>query len=84
LSRSRQVVTALLISLMIDIDSYCWSRVERPVSSPRGKSACVSFLPFRFFGFGIGVTNSAFRRVSTMACVGWPSLSSSQWRAGAT
>lgn len=34
--------------------------------------------PLRFRGFGVGVMNSAVRRVSMICCVGWPWLSSSQ------
>ena len=36
----------------------------------------------RFFGFGIGVMNSARRRRSTICWVGWPDASSSQCRSG--
>lgn len=50
-------------------DSYCWVRVDWPVSSLKGRDSAdsFSFLPLRFFGLGIGLMNSANRR-SSMIC----------------
>ena len=73
--------TSARTSLMIDVGSYCCAWVEIP--SPSSVTApAASALVLRFFGFGIGVTKSARRRLSTIFCVGWPVSSSSQWRAG--
>jgi hypothetical protein len=55
--------------------SYCCFSVDSPLPSSNGKPPCDSF---RFFGFGIGVMNSALRREWMTCCVGWPCASSSQ------
>ena len=56
---------------MIEVGSYCCSSVESPLPSSKTMSSCLA-APFRFFGFGIGVMNSARRRRSMIRCVGWP------------
>ncbi len=66
---------------MIEVGSYCCSFVESPLPSSKTISSCAA-ARFRFFGFGIGVMNSARRRVSRILCVGCPCSSSSQCRAG--
>jgi len=61
LGKARHVSTFWRTSLMIDVGSYCCSLVERPFPSSKTISSCCFF---RFFGFGIGVMNSALRRLS--------------------
>ena len=43
---------------MIGVGSYCWSFVESPLPSSKTIS-CWPLRFLRFFGFGIGVMNSA-------------------------
>ena len=58
-------------------------RLRRDARRPRRRRAPAGRLPrLRFFGLGIGVMNSARRRLSMICCVGWPCSSSSQCRAG--
>ena len=54
--------------MMVVASSYCCSAVESPFASPRTISGWVEAL--RFFGFGIGVMNSARRRYSLVWFVG--------------
>jgi hypothetical protein len=56
---------------MIGVGSYCCSAVERPTPSLKTRDSCVEGF-FRLRGFGIGVMNSARRRLSTICCVGCP------------
>ena len=65
---------------MIEVGSYCCAAVESPF--PSSKTICSWVADaFRFFGFGIGVMNSARRRLSSKRPVGCPLSSSSQcWR----
>ena len=55
---------------------------KAPCPRRNTKSSPGSADSLRFRGFGIGVMNRAGRRVSMICCVGWPSPSSSQCRAG--
>ena len=60
--RLRHASTWPRTSLMIEVGSYCCSLVESPLPSSKTKSCCAG-AAFRFFGFGIGVMNSARRRI---------------------
>ena len=44
---------------MIGVGSYCCSSVDRPVALVEDAARCCAVPRFRFFGFGIGVMNSA-------------------------
>ena len=66
---------------MMGVGSYCWAAVDTPAPSSKTNPVC-PLARLCFFGRGIGVMNRASRRVSMIRPVGWPSASSSQWRAG--
>ena len=61
-----------------EVGSYCCFSVESPLPSSKTNSAWDAFA-VRFRGLGIGVMNSARRRLSMIRCVGWPCSSSSQY-----
>ena len=56
---------------MMAVWSYCWARVLRPWPSSKVSLPCWP-PPFCFWGLGMGVMNSARRRVAMMRWVGWP------------
>ena len=55
--------------------------IDRPCPSSNPSSDCAA-APLRFFGFGIGVMNSARRCCFRIVSVGWPDGSNSQCRCG--
>ena len=59
---------------MIEVGSYCCSCGGEPLALVEDDRLLVCGALLRFFGFGIGVMNSARRRVSMICCVGWPVL----------
>ena len=60
-----------------EVGSYCCFSVESPLPSSKTSCRC-SAGALRFRGLGIGVMNSARRRLSIICWVGWPCSSSSQ------
>jgi adenine-specific DNA-methyltransferase len=63
--KARHESTFWRTSLMIEVGSYCCCLVERPFPSSKTISSCCAGV-LRFFGFGMGVMNSARRRFSKM------------------
>jgi hypothetical protein len=79
---ARQRSTCTRSSLMtVAVRSYCCLAVEMPVPLSSARLCCCP-RPFCLRGFGMGVMNSALRRVSTIFPVGWPESSSSQCSRG--
>ena len=79
---SRQRSTCWRTPLMMAVRSYCWPSVPSFCALSSNTIAACCADPLRFRGFGIGVMNSACRRLSMVLWVGCPVSSSSQCRDG--
>ena len=55
--------------LIMAVWSYCCADVDNPLPSSNTSCCCASG-PLRFLGLGMGVINSARRRLSIICCVG--------------
>ena len=63
------------------VRSYCCASVPSAYAAA-SKRIFSCWMPFCFFGLGIGVMKTTLRRSGRILFVGWPLASSSQWRDG--